>query len=309
MGYSGTGGSGSGGESNDEATTGAGGTPAWLDRGEYPFESHYTELGPGRLHYVDEGEGHPILMLHGNPTWSFLYRHLISGLSGEYRCIAPDYFGFGLSDKPRGWSYRPADHAAVVAEFVDELGLGDFTLVVHDWGGPIGLSYALDRPENVDSLVIQNTFMWPAERRSMRLLGLFLGSPIGRFLIREHNLFADEIMRIGFSNGRVLAPVHDQYLAPLATPDDRTASWVFPRELRGSREWLADLWERRAAIAGKPALVCWGTADAAFGVGDLRRWEALFPAARTVTFDAGHYVADEAGHAMVPEIRSFLADR
>src|SRR5439155_431264 len=114
----------------------------------------------GRLSYVDEGEGAPIVMVHGTPTWSFLYRHLIRELSPRYRCVAPDHLGFGLSDRPADWSYRPPDQARNLARLIETLDLKDITLAVHDYGGPIGLAYALDHPENVRRLVIFNTWMW-----------------------------------------------------------------------------------------------------------------------------------------------------
>ncbi|WP_435152458.1 alpha/beta fold hydrolase [Haladaptatus sp. DFWS20] len=285
-------------------------TPAWVDRELYPFQSNYMAFGPGRLHYIDEGEGHPIVMLHGNPTWSFLYRDLVRGLSDEYRCIVPDYFGFGLSDKPRGWSYRPEDHARIFEAFVEELRLQNFTLIVQDWGGPIGLSYALSHPEKVSSLVIMNTFMWPAENRRMRAFSTILGSPFGRYLIRKYNLFADQVVKRSFAERSRLTPrIHRHYLEPLATPDDREASWVFPREITGSEEWLRSLWNRRANLGEIPALLLWPMGDVGFGIQELRRWQALFPDARTVEFeDSGHYIQEEKGPELVPEIQTFLAE-
>ncbi|MEW6602891.1 MAG: alpha/beta fold hydrolase, partial [Nitrospirota bacterium] len=122
---------------------------SWIDRKEYPFKSHSLELEMGRMHYVDEGTGEPLVMVHGNPTWSFVYRHLINGLSKDYRCIAMDHIGFGLSDKPQNWSYYPEDHAKNFDIFIERLDLHNITLVVQDWGGPIGLSYAVNHPENV----------------------------------------------------------------------------------------------------------------------------------------------------------------
>ncbi|PSP88491.1 hypothetical protein BRC90_07015 [Halobacteriales archaeon QS_4_69_34] len=165
--------------------------PDWIDPEQYPFDSNHADLDAGRLHYVDEGEGRPVLMLHGNPTWSFLYRHLLRGLSEDYRCIAPDYLGFGLSEKPRDFSYRPAAHADVVEEFIEELGLAELTLVVHDWGGPIGCRYAVENPGNVHSLVVMNTFCWPVERDLyLKAFGGLLGSRLGKLLITRRNFFA-----------------------------------------------------------------------------------------------------------------------
>jgi len=112
----------------------------WLDRDEYPFAPHYLTTPAGRLHYIDEGSGRPIVFVHGNPVWSFLYRNQIKALTSEHRCIAPDHIGFGLSDKPRDWTYLPAQHAANLEQLLEPMDLHDLTLVIGDWGGPIGIS-------------------------------------------------------------------------------------------------------------------------------------------------------------------------
>lgn len=283
--------------------------PDWLDREAYPFDSHYHDHPEGRVHYVDEGEGRPVVTLHGNPTWSFLYRELVRGLRDDYRAVAPDYLGFGLSEKPPGFSYRPPDHAAVVADLIDHLGLEDVTLVVHDWGGPIGLHYAAEHPENVRALVVTNTFMWPIEDAAGRAFAALLGGPLGRVLCERYNAFARYVMKLGVADRSRLPPaVHDQYLRPLATAEERTGTWVFPRELVGSRDWLADLWGRRSRVADLPALLVWGMRDVAFDRDDLRRWQALFPDARTVELgDASHYLHEEKGAETVEPIREFLA--
>ena len=130
----------------------------------YPFESRWFESSAGRVHYVDEGGGRGLLLLHGNPTWSFLYRHLIPALRDGFRCIAVDYPGFGLSDRPPGYGYTPAEHSRVVGELVDSLELDGFLVMGHDWGGPIGTSLAAARAERVAGLVLGNTWFWAPER-------------------------------------------------------------------------------------------------------------------------------------------------
>src|SRR5688500_14147607 len=145
-----------------EASSTAGGVqPAWLDKQAYPFRSHWLALPNGaRMHYVDEGSGDTVLFVHGTPTWSFEWRHLIRALSPHFRCVAPDHLGFGLSERPRDGEYTPEWHARNLADFVHRMGLRDFTLVVHDYGGPIGLPLALDGARLVKRLVVLNTFMW-----------------------------------------------------------------------------------------------------------------------------------------------------
>jgi pimeloyl-ACP methyl ester carboxylesterase len=125
----------------------------WLDRSVYPFKPRYLQVSGGRMHYVDEGRGDPILMVHGTPTWSFVYRHLIRDLSRDYRVVAVDHLGFGLSDKPENGPYRPQQLASNLRTVIDQLQLRGFSLAVHDFGGPIGLSYAIEEPANVRALV------------------------------------------------------------------------------------------------------------------------------------------------------------
>ena len=132
--------------------------PAWLDRQRYPFTSHYLDVNGNRVHYVDEGAGPVLLLLHGNPTWSFLYRDIIMGLRERFRCVALDYPGFGLSTAAPGYGYTPAEHAAVVEQFITTLDLSGITMMVQDWGGPIGLGVAGRHPERLAALVIGNTW-------------------------------------------------------------------------------------------------------------------------------------------------------
>jgi len=283
--------------------------PAWLDRAEYPFEPRYFELDAGRLHYVDEGAGPPVVMVHGNPAWSFLYRNLIKRLSRGHRCLALDHIGFGLSDKPAGWSYRPEDHARNLEAFIQSLGLRDITLVVQDWGGPIGLSYAISHPEKVGRLIITNTWMWPVNRDPCYwAFSRFMGSFPGRLLIRRWNFFASFLMPRMFGDRSRLPPeIHRQYLAPLGRPEERKGCWVFPREILRSSDWLGRLWTSRKKIAEKPALILWGMKDIAFRKRELNRWAELFPQARVVKFPtAGHFLFEECGEELYRPIEDFL---
>jgi haloalkane dehalogenase len=271
--------------------------------------SRYLDVPGGRLHYLDAGTGAPLVMVHGTPTSSYLYRHLVAGLSAEYRVIAVDHLGFGLSDKPRDGAYRPADHARNLAALIESLGLRDITLVVHDFGGPIGLSYAIEHPDNVRALVLFNTWMWslagtPAEKASRMLSGA-----LGRFLYTRLNFSPRVLLKAAFGDKSKLTPeVHRHYMAAFPSPGQRHAPWVLARELMGSTEWYEELWRRRAAIAGKPALLLWGMKDPAFGPDALARWRGELRAARVVEFpEAGHFVQEEAPSAAVRDIRAFLA--
>ncbi|MCB8944442.1 MAG: alpha/beta fold hydrolase [Ardenticatenaceae bacterium] len=284
--------------------------PTWIDQREYPFAPQQFRLPMGQMSYVDVGDGEPIVMVHGNPVWSFVYRHLIKQLHGRYRCLAMDHIGFGLSDKPYHWSYRPQDHAANLQTFLDALELQDITLVVQDWGGPIGLSYAINNPAQVKRLVILNTWLWPVnDDWYYRAFSGFVGGAIGRFLIRRFNFFARSVVRTAYGDKRRLTPhLHAHYLAALPTPESRKGSWVFPHEIIGSTDWLAQLWQKRANLADKPTLLAWGMKDIAFREKELRRWQTLFPQAAVTRFaDAGHYVQDEKGPEVAALIETFMS--
>jgi haloalkane dehalogenase len=285
------------------------GDTSWLDRNEYPFASHYFATEAGNLHYVDEGSGPPIVMVHGNSTWSFLYRHLIKQLCTDNRCVAVDHLGFGLSDKPKDWSYLPVDHAANLAALIEALGLKDITLVVQDWGGPIGLSYAVNHPENVARIVIINTWAWPVNHDPYYIaFSSFVGGPIGRMLIRRHNFFAKTIMRQAFGDkAKLTAAAHDQYLRPLADPADRTGCLVFPKQIVASTPWLGQLWDKIGTLNSKPVLIVWGMKDIAFREKELQQWERTFPQAQSLRLDTvGHYVQEEAPDELAKAILPFL---
>jgi haloalkane dehalogenase len=284
--------------------------PTWLDRSEYPFAPHFLELEAGRMHYIDEGHGSPIVFVHGTPVWSFLYRNQIKELSQSYRCIAPDHLGFGLSEKPVGWGYRPADHARNLHTLIERLNLRDITLVIHDFGGPIGISYALEHPENVARIVVFNTWMWSLRdnREAAQISGMLSGR-FGRFLYEQLN-FSPRYLIPAVAGERPLPRrIHEHYLNAAPDPQSRHAMWVCARELVGSSDWFATLWDRRERIRQIPALLLWGLRDRGVksGVFDLARWQTVFDDARTVTYaGAGHFVQEDAGYQATAEISAFL---
>lgn len=282
--------------------------PAWLDRELYPFESRTFEVASGRMHYVDEGRGPVVVLVHGTPTWSFLYRGLIRELSADYRVIAPDHLGFGLSDKPRDAPYRPEDHARNLAALIEHLELGDVTLVVHDFGGPIGLSYAVSRPENVRATVLFNTWMWSVRGTPAEKVSRVLGGGFGRVLYERFNFSPRVILRAAFADKTKLTPeIHRHYLAPFPTPAQRRAPWVLAGELVGSSEWYDGLWQRVDRIAAKPALLVWGMKDPAIRPDALARWKKALGGAQVVELaGAGHFVQEEAPEVASREVRGFL---
>lgn len=283
-------------------------TDSWIDREAYPFHPNYLPVDGGQMHYVDEGQGRPIVMVHGTPTWSFLYRNQIKSLASDLRIVAPDHIGFGLSDKPANWPYRPQDHARNLEMLVNSLDLKDILLVVHDFGGPIGLSYALDHPDNVRGIVIANTFLWslrndPAFETPNRLFN----NAFGRWLYLSHNFSARVIIRSAWGKKRPLTPaVHRQYIQALPDPVSRLGTWGFLQSLLGESEWYDSLWARRECITAKPALILWGMRDFAFKEKELKRWEGVFSNVRVVRYQqVGHFVPDEASEDVNEEIRRF----
>jgi pimeloyl-ACP methyl ester carboxylesterase len=284
--------------------------PVWLDPTTYPFTSRYLDLAMGRMHYVDEGQGEPIVFVHGTPTWSFLYRDLIKRLSARYRCVAPDQIGFGLSDKPVNWTYRPANHTCNLATLVEHLDLRTITLIVHDFGGPIGLGYAVDHPDNVAQLVVFNTWMWSlADDPQARRVDRLVRGALGKFLYTRLNASPRFLLPALWANKATLTPeVRKAYTAVHPRAQDRMGMYHLARELLGSSEWYSGLWERRARLANIPALLLWGLKDTTFGPA-LGRWREVFPQAQIITCpDAGHFVMEEEPSAG-EHVERFIAER
>lgn len=283
-----------------------------VDRRSYPFAGHWFPAPRGRMHFVDEGRGPPIVFVHGTPTWSFEWRHLIRVLRRNHRCIAPDHLGFGLSDRPEDFPYTPEAHAGNFSAFVDGLGLDDVTLVVHDFGGPIALPVCLAAPRRVRRLVLVNTWMWSfAGDRAMERKARLAGSRLGRFLYRRLNFSLRVLMPSAFGDRRRLAPrVHQQYLARFPDPASRErVLWPLARSLLDSGPWLDSLWRDRARLSGRPTLVLWGLADSAFRPSQLERWKGALPDARFVAYErAGHWPHEELPAQVARDLQRWLRE-
>ena len=275
----------------------------------YPFEPHYLDQDGLRMHYLDEGEGDPVLCLHGNPTWSFLYRNMVPGLAGVARVVCPDYFGFGRSDKPveLGW-YTYDRHCESIRRLVEELDLRRLTVVVQDWGGPIGLWLATEETERVDRVVILNTGVgggrapsdvWLAFRDVVRASGgdFQPGRLIRRACVRG---LADELVAA--------------YDAPYPTPESKAGPRMFVEHVPTEPEHpnTAPLMAVREAMKGwtKPALVLFGDSDPIFPPAVAESIAELIPGAlpaETIA-NAGHFVQEEAGEDVAARIVRFLAE-
>ena len=283
-------------------------SPQWLDRILYPFAHHTLQLQSGQMHYVDEGNGEPIVFVHGTPTWSFVWRQQIKPLSRNYRCIAPDHLGFGLSDKPTNFSYTPEAHAQNLEQLIEHLGLKKITLVVHDFGGPIGLSYALKHPENIKRLVILNTWMWSLEEeKQIMIISGYLNGAVGRFLYLRLGFSPRFLLPKGYHEKRHLSKdVHQHYLRPLNSTRNRLGTWHFAKNLKESGPWFEKLWDRRENISAIPKLILWGEKDALLPLHLLDRWQQAFPDAQVHKFKAGHFVQEEKGGDLAEAIKNFI---
>lgn len=280
--------------------------PQWVPDGLYPFESRYAEVENAKLHYLDEGSGPPLLLLHGNPTWSFLYRNLIKALRDKFRCIAVDLPGFGLSSAPAQYDYTPAEHADILEQFVLQLDLRDLTMMVQDWGGPIGFAVATRHPDRFARFVIGNTWAWPMTDAKTRFFSGFMGGPVGRYLILRRNLFVERVLPSGVKSGKLPDEVMNAYRGPFSSRDARRATHVLPREIVHSRAFLQQVESGLGALRDRPALILWPTKDFAFGEAQRKRWEEIFPNHRTVLLEgAGHYIQEDAPDKIVAAIRDW----
>ncbi|OBI92581.1 haloalkane dehalogenase [Mycobacterium asiaticum] len=262
----------------------------------YPFESRWFDSSRGRVHYIDEGEGPPILFCHGNPTWSFLYRDIVVALRHRFRCIAVDYLGFGLSERPAGFGYTVAEHAAVVGEFVDHLGLDGYVTMGQDWGGPVGLAVAVERADRVRGVVLGNTWFWPTEELSTRLFSKVMSSRVMQWAILQRNFFVERLIPAGTE----ILPkeaVMDHYRRVQPDAAARVGVAVLPKELLAARPLLDRLArEVPALLGGKPALVVWGMRDVAFRPGPaIPRLRATFRDLVVVELPtAKHFIQEDA---------------
>ena len=272
----------------------------------YPFESRWLESSVGPVHYVDEGDGRPILFLHGNPTWSFLYRHLIRALRERFRCVAVDYPGFGLSERPGGYGYTPMEHARVVGELVDRLELDALIVMGHDWGGPIGTAVASARADRIAGLVIGNTWLGAPDLRARVFSRVMSSSPF-QSAILERNFFVERFVPLGVV--RDLSELEmDHYRAAQPTAGQRVGVAELPRQIVAATPWLEGLaHDVPAKLGSKRTLIAWPMRDSAFPAKrNVPRMRAIFPDATVLELPkARHYFQEDAS----PEVAAAIVER
>ncbi|PLV53241.1 alpha/beta fold hydrolase [Mycobacterium simiae] len=266
-----------------------------VDRSLYPFESRWFDGRHGRMHYIDEGHGIPIVFFHGNPTWSFLYRNIITTLRSEFRCIAVDYLGFGLSEHPIDFGYTAEEHAAAVGELLDYLDLDGFITMGQDWGGPISMAVATERHARVRGVVLGNTWFWPSDGWRLKLFSIVMSSAPMQYLVLRRNLFV-RFLPYALSD-KPTDTVMRHYLDVQPAPASRRGIAEFPKQIRAARPLLERLSRDVPGLLGsKPALFVWGMRDPAFvldaTVGQLQH---AFPDNELIRLPhAGHYIQEDA---------------
>ncbi len=272
----------------------------------FPFESRWFNSSVGPVHYVDEGVGPPLLLLHGNPDWSFLYRKIVIGLRQEFRCVVPDYPGFGLSVHPSGYGYTPAEHAAVIGELVEHLDLNDMVVMGQDWGGPIGMDIASRRADRVRGLVMGNTWFWPDNGRMMKIFSKAMSSRPIQLLIKRRNFFVSPLMKRSLK-ARLSDEEFAHYTAVVPTPESREGIAVFPVEIIRSHPWLGELEIRvTETLTEKPIVLLFGRKDPALASDSVvDHWRKQFPHATYIDLpNAGHYIQEDAPDEIIEAIRA-----
>ncbi len=284
---------------------------------EYPFTGKRLDLDALSYHYLDEGSGPPVLMLHGNPSWSFYYRNLVIALRDRYRCIVPDHIGCGFSDKPDDDSYEYTLSRRVddLERLIDYLGItGDITLIVHDWGGMIGMAYAVRHPDKIRRLVIMNTGAFHLPKSKSFPIGLRIcrDTSFGTLLVRGFNAFSVAASYVGCKQNPMNADLRALYQLPYDSWQNRIATLRFVQDIPlapsdKGYELVKKVSEGISQFANLPILVCWGELDFVFDRHFLAEWQNRLPKAEFHLYpDCGHYILEDAKDEVIPLISRFL---
>ena len=288
----------------------------------YPFEAHYHDIGGLRMHYLDEGEGPLVLMVHGNPTWSFYYRNLVQALRPGHRCIVPDHIGCGFSDKPGEDRYeyrldrRIEDLDSLMSKILGENPAGkSIDLVVHDWGGLIGLGWAVRHPELIRRIVIFNTaaFHLPSGKEVPWQLRLARNSAFGVFIVRAFNAFACGATRVAMRAHPMPPEIRRAYCAPYDSWENRIATARFVQDIPldpgdPGYETISAVSEGLGAFQKTPVMICWGEKDFVFDHHFREEFQRRWPQAGVHSFaEAGHYVLEDAAAEILPLVTGFLS--
>lgn len=283
-------------------------TPQWLDILEYPFKNCYFKHNGHQFHYIDEGKGENLLFVHGTPSWSFDFRHLIKSLSNKYRCIAIDHLGFGLSDKPKNGNYSINEHTNNLKALIHHLQLSEITLIVHDFGGPIAFHYALENPHHIKRLIAFNTWMWSAENDdNYKKMKRILKNPILPFLYRQFNFSARYLLPKSFGKKPLNKKLMNQYTSPFASKHERDGTIGFLQSLLNDQKWFESLWQKRDILNAIPKLFIWGLKDNFISSTYLDKFIEVWPNSECLKLETcGHFPQEEEPELSLNAIREFL---
>ncbi|MFN6944266.1 MAG: alpha/beta fold hydrolase [Cytophagaceae bacterium] len=283
----------------------------WLDKSEYPFKENYFDINGHKLQYIDEGQGETVLFVHGTPSWSFDFRNIIKNLKINFRCVAFDHIGFGLSDKPEVYDYSTQNHNKTLEKFILEKQLENITLVVHDFGGPIGLSYAIEHPEKIKNLVILNSWLWSSkDDPDFVKMSKILKSPLLPFLYRYLNFSPRFILPRSFGDHKLPNHIKRQFTKPFKNKRQRNGTLAFARSLLNDQDWFEDLWNKRQTISTKPTLFIWGLKDPVIKPHYLDKFISGFTNSKVVRLDkSGHFPQEEEPEIVSKVILDFLTEK
>ncbi len=285
--------------------------PVWLDKNLFPFESKWIDIDGNQLHYIAGGnvEGETILFVHGTPEWSFGWRDLIKGLRIHFRCIALDMLGFGLSDKPYDGDYTCQAHSKRLEKFIQHLDLKNFNLIANDFGGGISLPYVIQHSENVQKIMLFNTWMWSLKNdKHYSRPAKVMNTLLGKIMYLNFNFPVNVVMPAAFGDKKKLTKeIHAHYKNALPNAATRVGAYAFAKELMNAAHWWQSNWAQLDKISDKPFLIFWGMKDSFVPSKELEKWKSKLPTAKVVVYeDAGHFVQEEKAEDMVREIRDFL---
>ncbi|PRY84777.1 haloalkane dehalogenase [Mongoliibacter ruber] len=281
---------------------------SWLDREKYPFTSNYFSVNSQKMHYINEGTGELILFVHGTPSWSFDWRKIIKDLRTDYQCVAIDHIGFGLSDKPKSYDYSTFNHSMSLEKFILEKGYKDITLVLHDFGGPIGFHFALRHPDLVKNIIVLNSWLWSSEGdQEYEKFVKILRSPILPFIYKYLNFSPRFILPKSYGDHKPDKKTLKHYIKPFTRASERNGPLAFAKSLLNDQDWFESLWQQRQLLKGKPVGFIWGMNDPIISPKNLEKFKFGFP--RSSVFhleDSGHFPQEEEPVKVIAAIRRLI---
>lgn len=284
--------------------------PKWLSKDEYPFKPHFFEINGEKLHYIDEGQGDVILFVHGTPSWSFDFRKQIKVLSKSYRCIAIDHIGFGLSSKPKNYNYSTIEHSSTLQKFITFLKLEKLSIVVHDFGGPIGLNFAINNPDKIEKIIILNSWLWSSKSDPDFIkFSKILKSPLLPILYKYFNFSPSFILPSSFGDKKLNSKIKKYYTLPFAKIQERQGPLAFAKSLLTDQDWFEELWNKKIVIENKKVLFVWGMKDPVIKPKYLSKFELAFKNSTSIKLDScGHFPQEEEADIVSKSILAFLQE-